>query len=70
VDKSRRDLLIASLSIVAGLVSGIAVLLVTTFESSQLESHPQVPTVLFFLALGLLGYGCHKGDCMERERHR
>jgi hypothetical protein len=66
-----RQYVIASCSIGLGLIAGIGVLLVTTLEWVHVENAPQLPTVLFFVALGLLAYGCHCLDCWEdNERHR
>ena len=59
--------LVASCSIGLGLVCGAGVLLVTTLAWTSFSSSPQVPTVLFFAAMALLAYGCHKIDCLESQ---
>ena len=60
--------LLASCSVALGLVAGAGVLLLTTLEWARLESHPQLPTVLFVIAMLLLAFGCHRIDCIERQR--
>jgi hypothetical protein len=59
--------LVASCSIGLGLACGAGVLLVTTLAWARLSGAPQLPTILFFAALLLLAYGCHKLDCIEDE---
>ena len=62
--------LVASCTITLGLIAGIGVLLVTTLAWARLEDVPQLPTILFFAALALLAYGCHRLDCCERDEAR
>lgn len=59
---------IASCSIGLGLIAGCGVLLLTTLAWARLADTPQLPTVLFFIAMLLLTFGCHKLDCFERDR--
>ena len=59
--------LVASCSIALGVVAGCGVLLLTTLAWAQVSDFPQLPTVLFFLAMLLLGFGCHKLDCLEGD---
>ena len=59
--------LVASCSIGLGLVCGAGVLLLTTLAWTSFASSPQVPTILFFAAMALLAYGCHKLDCIEDQ---
>lgn len=63
-----RNYLIASFSVGLGLIAGAGVLLLTTLEWTHLENHPQIPTILFALAMILLGFGCHRIDCLEKRR--
>lgn len=65
MDREGRTYLIASCSIGLGLVCGAGVLLLTTLAWARVENIPQLPTVLFFAAILLLAYGCHKIDCIE-----
>ena len=50
-----------------GLVCGAGVLLLTTLAWTSFSTAPQLPTVLFFAAMALLAYGCHKIDCINDE---
>ena len=59
--------MVASCSIALGLAAGCGVLLLTTLAWTQVSEVPQLPTVLFFLAMLLLAFGCHKLDCIENE---
>ncbi|MFL6373412.1 MAG: hypothetical protein ACJ73D_01980 [Pyrinomonadaceae bacterium] len=67
-----KSYLIASCSMGLGLVcgAGAGVLLITTLAWRSVTGAPQLPTVLFFAALLLLTYGCHKLDCVEDELKR
>jgi hypothetical protein len=62
--------LIASCSMCIGLVSGMAVLLFTTLAWAHVSDEPQLPTVLFFISLAFLAYGCHRLDCIDSENRR
>ena len=62
--------LVASCSIGLGLVCGAGVLLLTTLAWASLANAPQLPTVLFFAAMALLAYGCHKLDCIDAQRRQ
>jgi hypothetical protein len=67
-----RNYLIASCSIGLGLVCGAGVLLFTTLAWASVAKEPQLPTVLFFVGIALLAFGCHRIDCLEtkiRSRH-
>jgi hypothetical protein len=68
VNAESKTYLVASCSIGLGLVCGAGVLLLTTLAWASLASEPQLPTVLFFAAMGLLAYGCHKLDCIDEQR--
>jgi hypothetical protein len=70
VNAESRTYLVASCSIGLGVVCGAGVLLLTTLAWASLASEPQLPTVLFFVAMLLLAYGCHKLDCLEEEQRR
>jgi hypothetical protein len=48
----------------------MGVLLLTTLAWTSLAREPQLPTVLFFAAILLLAYGCHRLDCIEDELKR
>jgi hypothetical protein len=61
---------IASCSIALGVIAGCGVLLLTTLAWAHMSETPQLPTVLFFLAMALLGYGCHRLDCVERKQRQ
>jgi len=67
VNSEGKAYLVASCSIGLGLVAGAGVLLLTTLEWARLSTEPQVPTILFFAAMALLAYGCHKIDCLEDQ---
>jgi hypothetical protein len=70
VNAESKTYVLASCSIGLGLVCGAGVLLLTTLAWTSLSSEPQLPTVLFFAAILLLGYGCHKIDCIEERLKR
>jgi len=70
VNSEGKAYLVASCSIGLGLVCGAGVLLLTTLAWTSFASSPQVPTVLFFAAMALLAYGCHKIDCLDEQRRR
>jgi hypothetical protein len=70
VNAESKTYLVASCSIGLGLVCGAGVLLLTTLAWARLADAPQLPTVLFFAALLLLAYGCHKIDCAEDDARR
>ena len=70
MNRESRHYLVASCSIGLGLIAGAGVLLLTTLAWAHLEDVPQLPTVLFFVALALLGYGCHRLDRCERDELR
>lgn len=67
MDTEGRSYLIASCSIGLGLVCGAGVLLVTTLAWASVSNEPQLPTVLFFVGIFLLAFGCHKLDCIEKS---
>ena len=62
--------LIASCSIGLGLVCGAGVLLFTVLAWARLSSEPQLPTVLFFAAILLVAFGCHKLDRIQDNLKR
>lgn len=70
VKAERRSYLIASCSMGLGCITGSGVLVLTTLAWAHLSDSPQVPTILFFIAMGLLAYGCHRLDCLESARRK